>query len=231
MVLWSLGSPSMTGRKFTSLALSAWILSIQPFQLQCWKSGSWPFNTHTAAQSVSPGERFCVTEKESTWWEENGVHPCVFVAGEGKNLYVSCIQHHSFNFTIPTVCYCRRIICWGWCWRDDFHHAHRMKRGVAINRNDIQIYVVSSKLRCGCFSSTLVFVQRCNQFRILKYPYFDCLLTAQSKLIFSYFWPIVFQLYPYFQRLSRVFLGELTLKFLIYVTRHHYEHIGEENFW
>ena len=114
-------SPLMIWRKFTcvfSLALSAWILFIQPFQLQCWKSGSWPFNTHPAAQ-----ERGSVSQRRRAHdgKQLNGVHPCVFVPDEGKNLYVSCLHDHSFNTTIPTVCYCRQIMCWGWCWRDNFH--------------------------------------------------------------------------------------------------------------
>jgi len=34
-----------------------------------------------------------------------------------------------------------------------------------------------------------------------------------------------------FQQLSQVFLGVLTLKFLICITRHLPEHTGEEIFW
>jgi len=60
MVLRSIGSHSMTGRKSICVlcfASSAWIVVIQPFQLECGNSGSWALIIHSAAQSVSPGVR------------------------------------------------------------------------------------------------------------------------------------------------------------------------------
>ena len=94
MLLWSLGSSLMTGRKsicMFCLTLSAWILFIQPFQdqLGCEKPASWAWITHPASQCVSPGVRsgwLCVTEEESSMMGRNVMEfiPICFLLVNGR---------------------------------------------------------------------------------------------------------------------------------------------------
>ena len=119
MVLWSLGSPSMTGRKSTcvlSFASSAWILLIQPFQLEYWNSGSLALITHPDVQSVSPGERSgcsCATEEARSAIERNVMAsiPVCFLFVNGRILTSAALRTLAlssvFNFTLLITVFVR----------------------------------------------------------------------------------------------------------------------------
>jgi len=99
MVLRSLGSPSMTGRKSICVlcfASHACILFIQPFQLECGNSGSWALITHLAAQS----EEWLVMSQEvgklSDGEKHDDVYSCLFPVGKWKNLHFSSSQGLNF---------------------------------------------------------------------------------------------------------------------------------------
>ena len=118
IVLRSLGSPSMTGRKSICVLCfvsSAWILFIQPFQLECENSQSWALITHPAAQSVSPGAQEWLVMSQiggelSNWQKHDGVYSCLFALVNGRFFTSGPLRilalSSTFNFTLGTDSSC-----------------------------------------------------------------------------------------------------------------------------
>ena len=150
IVLWSLGSPSMTGRKSTGVLQINFLHPITPvWMLETSYLGLWlpirlprvclPERVVVVLVSrrriTQRGEEKtwrCLSLFVCYWWMEESDFSCF------QNLRLVECPRPVYSCCHPFMCRWRRI--------SYFNQTHWMKWSISINGNNVQIYVVSNKL-------------------------------------------------------------------------------------